>query len=394
MRHLSTVVVIATKDLALRLRDRSAWVTAFVAPLALAAIISMALGGVGRHPHVTVAVVDDDHGALAKVFVNAVAAPPLRALMTVTPVPSIAVAEDRVRTGAVNAAIIIPAGFSNQAALDPPRLAVVARPDQLLGEGIARSISDAFMTRTAAARLAVVTTVALSPTTLDQAAIAAIARRAVAAETRDPLVNRTPGRAVPPAAYYAPAMGILFLFFVAGFGARSFLVEQRDNTMSRLMAAPIPAWTIVLGKALATFALGMGSMIVLYASSSLLFHAHWGSPVAVLALSAGIVVAIMALTAFVTTLAKTDDQANGYAGFMTFVLGLLGGNFIATYQLPPTLRTISTLTPNGWALRGFADLGAGVASLHAVAPPLIAVGAFAAVFGALALSRSHRLVRA
>lgn len=394
MGHLSAVAAIAAKDLRLRLRDRSAWITAFVAPLGLAIIISTALGGVGRHAHVTVAVVDADHGVLAMAFLQTVDSPQLRALMTVVPTPSAGLARERVRNGDVNAAIIIPVGFSDQAVSEPPRLIVVARPDQLLGEGIARSVADAFMTRITSARLASVTIAAMSPSTFDQATILDAARRAAAAEATDPLADRSPGRAVPPATYYVPAMGILFLFFLAGFGARSFLVEQRDNTMSRLMVAPIPSWTIVTGKALATFVLGMTSMVVLYGASSALFHSDWGSPLAVLALSAGIVMAIMAMTAFVTTLAHTDEQANAYMGFVTFVLALVGGNFIATYQLPPVLRAVSALTPNGWALRGFADLGAGVGSVRAVAEPLMMVSLFAVVFGALALRRSGRMVSA
>jgi ABC-2 type transport system permease protein len=385
-------LAIAAKDLRLRLRDRSAWITAFAAPLGLAAIISLALGGVGKHPHVTVAVADADHGALAGAFLQTVEAPPLRALMTVDLVPTATVAEAQVRDGRVNGAVLIPAGFSDQAVAAPPKLEVLSRPDQLLGEGIARAVADAFMTRVGAARLAALTTVSLSSQTLTPEAITGIAQQAAAAEANDPLRGETPGRAVPPATYYAPAMGILFLFFLAGFGARSFLVERSDNTMNRLMAAPVPAWTVVAGKALATFVLGLVSMTVLYGASSALFHASWGNPLAVMALSAAIVAAIMAVTAFVTTLARTDEQANGYTGFVTFVLGLIGGNFIATYQLPPVLRAVSALTPNGWALRGFADLAAGVGTVKSVATPLLAVVAFAVVFGVLALRRSQRLV--
>ena len=54
---MSAVLAIALKDLRQRLRDRSAIVLGFIAPLAVAWLISMAFGSVGSF-HADVAVVD------------------------------------------------------------------------------------------------------------------------------------------------------------------------------------------------------------------------------------------------------------------------------------------------------------------------------------------------
>ena len=128
--------------------------------------------------------------------------------------------------------------------------------------------------------------------------------------------------------------------------------------MARLLAAPVRPMAVLAGKAAATFVVGLASLLVMYGVSALVFHARWGDPVAVVLLCMAAVVAVMAATALITTFARTDEQANGYTGAFTFVLALLGGNFIEIYRLPPVLRTVSALTPNGWALRGFSDLAA------------------------------------
>ena len=40
-------------------------------------------------------------------------------------------------------------------------------------------------------------------------------------------------------AYFAPGMAMLFLFFIIGNGARSIVVERREGTLPRILAAPV-----------------------------------------------------------------------------------------------------------------------------------------------------------
>ncbi|MGR6998238.1 ABC transporter permease [Yinghuangia aomiensis] len=51
----------------------------------------------------------------------------------------------------------------------------------------------------------------------------------------------------------APGMGIFFVFFMVGFGARSYFAEQQQGTLDRIAAAPIARGAILLGKSLSTF---------------------------------------------------------------------------------------------------------------------------------------------
>ncbi|MEP7369699.1 MAG: hypothetical protein ABI662_08595 [Dermatophilaceae bacterium] len=71
---LRAVVAIARKDLRQRLRDRSAIVLGFIAPVAVAALISVAFGSAGSF-HTTVAVVDLDGGPVAAAFTSFVKGP-------------------------------------------------------------------------------------------------------------------------------------------------------------------------------------------------------------------------------------------------------------------------------------------------------------------------------
>src|SRR5207302_5714384 len=66
------IVVIAAKDLRQRLRDRSALLLSVVAPLLLAGIISLAIGGSFTRFRATFAVADEDNGPVAAAFVSGV----------------------------------------------------------------------------------------------------------------------------------------------------------------------------------------------------------------------------------------------------------------------------------------------------------------------------------
>src|SRR5690606_17446492 len=108
------------------------------------------------------------------------------------------------------------------------------------------------------------------------------------------------------------SMAIFFLFFTAQFGVLSLLTERREGTLPRLVAAPIRPWSIVAGKAIGSFALGIVAMAVLVLASSLLLGASWGDPLGVALLVLAAVIAAMGITALITTMARTEEQAGGW----------------------------------------------------------------------------------
>jgi ABC-2 type transport system permease protein len=141
----------------------------------------------------------------------------------------------------------------------------------------------------------------------------------------------------------------------------------------------VPSWG---AKTVSVFVLGLGSMLTLWLATSLVFRAPWGDPLAVLVLCLATVFSIAGLSALVTSLVRTEAQAEGYTSMLTFTLAILGGNFVAPGSLPEALRRLSLLTPNEWALRTFTDLSSGGVVLAAIV-----------VSGAVALVLLQRLVR-
>jgi ABC-2 type transport system permease protein len=387
-------LLVAGKDLRQRLRDRSALVIAFVAPFLLAAIIGLAFGGDDSFS-ATYAVADADRGPVAAGFSDGVlASPGLRELVTVRRVGGEAEARALAGRGEADAAFVLPAGLSAAAAGGRPvTVTVVESGDSPIAGQVARALAEGFASELAANRLAVTTALAAGGRPPTEAEAVRLGQRAAATRLPVQLVEGRVGeRAIEPANYFGPSMAIFFLFFTVSFGARSVLSERRQGTLRRLLATAAPPGAVLAGKALASFLLGTSSVLVMWLATSLVFGADWGDPLAVVALTVSSVLSAIGITALVVTLARTDEQADGYSSLVVFVLALLGGNFVYLAQLPEALQRASLLTPNGWALRGFVDLVADGGGLGTVAAPIAVTLGVGLVTGGLALRRARRMV--
>jgi ABC-2 type transport system permease protein len=394
---LRATLLIAAKDLRQRVRDRSGLVIAFVAPFLLAAIIGLAFGGGdGFRLAATYAVADNDRGPLATRFVDGVLADPgLAEAVTLRRVDA-AEARELVDRGDADAAFLVPAGFS--ASVRRGRSATITvlegGASPVAGQ-VARSLAEAYAAQLAATGLSVRTALDAAARTppATQAEANRLGRQAAGGQLPVRLADGGVGtREIKPANYFGPSMAIFFLFFTVSFGARSILIERRQGTLRRLLASAAPPGAVIAGKALAAFVLGTSSVLVMWLATSLVFGADWGDPVAVVALTVSSVLAAIGITAMVITLARTDEQADGYSSLVVFTLALLGGNFIYLAQLPDLLQRLSLLTPNGWALRGFVDLVADGGGLGSVAAPVAVTAAFGLATGAVALVRARRMV--
>jgi ABC-2 type transport system permease protein len=384
---------IAGKDLRQRMRDRSAFVIAFLVPFGLAAILSLTLAKVSDESKFTAtyAVVDRDGGEVARAFDGVISE---LDFVKMKPAATVAKATKLAEDGKVDAAFVIPTGFSARASAGQGGgLRVITSPDASIGGLIARSIAGSFASDIDAIGLSVQTALAAKgdsahdPTTLSQ--LVERARQTAATALLDQ--NTAESRLFSSTTFYAVGMAVLFVFFTVQFGVRSLLAERETGTLARLLVAPMrPAW-VIAGKALASFAVGIASMTALVLASSLLLGAHWGNPIGVAVLVVSAVFAAMGITALVATLAKTPAQAEGYASVVAVVGGMLGGTFFPVSQGPAFLANLSLITPHAWLMRGFQEL-AGGASVLDILPSVGVVLAFAVVLGGMAVARAGRLV--
>jgi ABC-2 type transport system permease protein len=355
-------LVILGKDLRLRLRDRSVLLYAFVVPLGLIVLFSSILPE-PEELSLSAAVVDADGGEVARGFVDGVLPALVEAgTLELVEVADEAAARRAVTAGELDAAWVLPVGFSEDVGAGrPSELVVVVAAGRFLPGEIARGVAEAYATQVRQVGLAVATTATVSraaPGPQDIPPAAQIAATTPPVLQLENEASSAGGGLLDPTSYLAAGMAAFFVFFVVQFGITGLLEERQQGTMPRLLAAPIPPAAIQLGKISGAFVLGLVSMTVLAIASSLLLGADWGPAPGVAVLVVALVLAAMGVLALVGTFARTAEQAGNLQAVVGIVLGLLGGVFFPVPGDAELLRTASLISPHGWFLRGIAELRA------------------------------------
>jgi ABC-2 type transport system permease protein len=254
---------------------------------------------------------------------------------------------------------------------------VITDPDSPIAAEVARSVAGGFTARVNAARLAAATTVAGGGGVPPEDELASL-------ELPVEISRSGTGGDVSPAAYFGPAMALLFLFLLVGALARDLLAEQRLRVLDRVRAAPVRDTAILAGKAASVVAVAIVTLAVIWGVTGVALGADWGDPLGVALLIAAVSLAIAALSGLVAAVARSENTADAVATFVAFVFALIGGNFVPPGALPDALRRLSLFTPNGWALQGFAELSVGGSAAADVIPHVAVLLAWAAACGIVA----------
>jgi ABC-2 type transport system permease protein len=253
---------IAGKDLSQRVRDRSAILLGLVAPLGLALIFSLIIPDTsGGDFHVEAGVVDDDGGAVAAGFIDGVLpAAAAAGILNYTDYPDTATAIAAVDSGALDAAYLFPADLSESVQRGAgATIEMVGNVDATIATQIARSVLESYTAEVDAVTIAVGAGMAAGAS--DPSTLAAAAQGVPAAVVLTDVAATS--KQLDFTTFFSAGMAIFFLFFTVQFGVTSLLEERIHGTLPRLLAAPIGRWSVLIGKGIASFVLGLVSMVVL-----------------------------------------------------------------------------------------------------------------------------------
>jgi ABC-2 type transport system permease protein len=370
--------VIALNELKRRLRDRSVLIGCLAAPLLMSAVLGLSLAGNGEATVARIGV----SGASPQLITAAVHASELPPGVTVVSLSS----ENAVKTGVSDGdfdggVAVLPGQLHLHTLLIPivdpgathtPGFDVVTRGTSQLGEEFAESVAAGISSVLYASRVP-------RDSTADLATVA-ITTQSVGHGGK---VNLN---------FFAPNIAVVFLFIGSGLGMRSLLMERSAGTLARITAAPLRPTQIVLGKLLAIFVTGLATIFVIWAVTTLAFGANWGDPVGVVLMCVGATAAMCGIGVFLTSLAKTEQQAFGITLLVGLFLALVGGNLLPSGSLPNAFQVLSLGTPNGWALVGFGRLDQLREPASSIIGPFAVLLVIALVAGGLAMTRVRKMV--
>lgn len=171
-----------------------------------------------------------------------------------------------------------------------------------------------------------------------------------------------------------PAFTVMFIFFIVGAESSSLLQEREAGTLRRLLAAPIPRWTVIAGKMLAYGLLVCLQVVILFTLGYVIFDITLGrDPLALVVLTITVAFVAVSMGMLVAAFAKTSKQADNVGMVLAFVLAGIGGAFPSW---PPTFRsggfigTLSKFTPHAHALEGYYSVMAENAGLAQILPQI------------------------
>lgn len=391
---------IAVKDLKQRLRDRSAYITGIIAPLGLALIFGFILNPLSDVEfQARYAVVDLDGGPVGDVFVatvlEGVEGVDLVYLDTVSEAEALVDTEVNPLGGSddadsVDAAFIIPEGFSDDVQSErSATLEVLGSQSSETNVGIAVALAEGYASELTSVRVAVATVENLVGEEVDRfaAGVAVLETPSPATLVDDTAVTKQ----LDGVTFYAAGMAVFFLFFTVQSGVTGLLDERRAGTLARLLSSPIHRWSILVGKMLSAFVVGVVSVVVLVVATAFTVGADWGDPLGVAVLILAAVLAAMGIVALISGFARSAEQATVIGSIVGILLGFLGGTFFDVSQAGGVLAQLRFVSPHGWFMQGLADLTSG--DIGVIVVPVLAMLAFGAITGAIGLARLNKGLR-
>lgn len=315
--------------------------TAFVLPVVVATLVSLALGGT---PSIdaTLAVVDLDRGPAGAAFRrDALGDPRVAEVFDVREVAGRDEAQRLVDGGEADAAVILPVGLtealtSTAAHHAGTRPEVIRSDEASIGADLAAMVVDLYVVRAEATGAAAAVGQPLAP---------------------DPALSVEPtapgGRALDAATHYGPAIGLFFVMVAVGAAVEAQVDDRTRGIAARLATTRAHPAAAAFGRAMAALAFGGASLTVTAVTMQAVFGRSWGPGASVAALVVAVSLAYAGIATLLGRLVRTAAQAQGLSLAVAFVMAVASGSF-APPGAAVSRHRLADLLPATWALDGFA----------------------------------------
>ena len=398
MKSIYYTLSVAGKEIRLILNDRGALAVLLLLPILLGSLfagLNLMLATEDGDPNILldVILVNEDSGIFGQEVAKSVQS---IEQFSVEQAFSVSTAEKQVTEGKVPAAIIIPAGFSeNIDSYSPTNIEVIIDPAQAETASIVTGIMNQVVAEvTIWGEIQHGIRTILSESDLLGAASPEQLRGIEAQNlgvimTQLNELRRNPAIAVISEniegallkggielfiTFLFPAFTVMFIFFIVGAESASLLQEREAGTLRRLLAAPMPRWTVIVGKMLAYGLLVCFQVIILFTLGYLAFDISLGrDPLALVAITLAVAFVAVSMGMMVAALAKSAKQADNVGMILAFVFAGIGGAF-PTW--PPMFRSegligiLSKFTPHAHALEGYYSVMAENAGFTQILPQI------------------------
>jgi linearmycin/streptolysin S transport system permease protein len=336
-------------------RDQRRLAVLFLMPVAVMAIIGIAMGGYSQ-PALVVGILDRAETGASRELISTIAANPHMRIRGYTEQQKMRIAVFR---GRLNAGVIIPSGWTGVGDLD-----VYLSPASA-GSPVIRAAIDADLSR--------------------------LANRAKPFAIPIHYPGGGGEEALPLGFQYtAPANLVLFVM-INGFVSAIAIIRLRTSGLSqRLLATPARTWELFAMLTVGPFQQMIVQSLFLILTARWFFGVHWGDSIGVFLLTTSLICFGVSLVFLMGTIFRSPEQPSSLGPWIGVFLGMLGGCMWPLEVVPPFMRTVAYLSPAAWAMDGYRALIFSNASAIAILPDVAAMFLLATAFSALGIFRLRR----
>jgi ABC-2 type transport system permease protein len=193
--------------------------------------------------------------------------------------------------------------------------------------------------------------------------------------------------------------GVMFILLNCITAAGITIVrERRQNTLARLLIAPVSRTTLLMGKTLGVFFIGLAQAIVVFgfgAAIGVMDSQKEGATAAdtmanilgVAAVTLLLIVVACAMGLTVSTLARREETAESLGVPIAIVLTAMGGGMFPIKSAPEWMQIFAKFLPSGQAMEAYHKLLWTGSDLSSIGLNLLILAGFAAAFMAFGVSR-------
>ena len=398
------IIYLTGKDLKQLIRD---WKTAMfmvAMPIGFTLFFGLIFGVMSgeEDPRLPVGFIDRDSGSVLSTHLLDL----LDASDAIRPVvldESIERVEKKVGDEDLAAAVIVPAGYSEQIiAGEDVALTVIVDGDTAAGSTAQSGVQTTVTRLRGAVKAAQLSAEALEAqgestgepflmNALDEAieawrepplTVVVAQSGAVVEEDEEESVMATP--------YAQASPGMMVQFSIAGImsAAQIVVLERKSRSLQRLLTTAISRVEIVLGHYLTMFIMIFLQLALLIGFGQLALGLNYlREPVAMLLLAVTMSLWTASLGLLIGVLAKTEDQVIIFSMIPMFILSGMGGAWMPLEITGEAFQTIGHLLPTAWAMDGIQNIIVRGLGLESALLPVGIMAAYAVVLFALAVWR-------
>jgi len=361
---MKKLLYIALNELSLLCKDRMTVFWIVVLPLGMTLIAGLvfgAFGGESEAAAIDLPVVNEDGGEMATVVLDVLSQ---TGSLNVETAYDEKAARQLVTDGKRAGALVIPPGFSAAVTSgQPTALALIVAPDGQtapLLEGMVRGVTSGLSSLQTTVQVTVREVQrATGSADLDYEGIAGRAAAAALESLEAPPIGTqvtVVGQAqdFDVSAQLVPGYAVMFAMFSILAAAGTILEEKERGTFKRLLVSPLPRWSLLGGKLLAQFVIGVVQIGLMFIFGALVFGMDLGgSFLGLLLITLATCWATTSLGILLVAVIRSRKQIHPITTLIILGSSAIGGAWFPLFLMPKAVQQLARLTLVSWAMEGY-----------------------------------------